>query len=77
MNLYENKALSQKMDLKNKICNLNMDNNYSVSSFFTNISQLRDHLVSIGVALDEHDFRQTSIHGIPYTLETFLAAVNG
>ena len=35
MNLYEKKDPIQKMDLKNKLRNLNMEKNETIASFFT------------------------------------------
>ena len=39
MDIYENKAPTQKRDLKNKLCNMNMEKDDTVASFFTNIAQ--------------------------------------
>ena len=76
-NLYENKAPTQKSDLKNKLCNMNMEKEETVASFFTNISQVKDQLVSIGVEMDKDDLLQTVIDGLPSSWETFLTTVNG
>ena len=37
-NLYEKKAPTQKRDLKNNLCNLNMEKDETMASFFTKIS---------------------------------------
>ena len=37
-NLYEKNAPTQKRDLKNKLCNMNMERDETVVSFFTKIS---------------------------------------
>ena len=37
-NIYEKKAPTQKRDLKNKLCNMNMERDEIVASFFTKIS---------------------------------------
>ena len=76
-NIYEKKAHPQKMHLKNKLCNMNMEKDETMASFFTNISQVKDQLVSIGVEMDEDDIIQTHIDGIPSSWETFLVVVNG
>ena len=36
-NIYEKKDPTQKRDLKNKLCNMNMEKDETVASFFTNI----------------------------------------
>ena len=76
-NLYEKKAPTQKRALKNKLRSMNMEKDDTVESFFTNISQVKDQLASIGVETDEDDLLQTTIDGIPASWETFLAVVNG
>ena len=35
MNIYENKAPTQKRDLKNKLCNMKMERDETVTSIFT------------------------------------------
>ena len=37
-NIYENKAPTQKRALKNKLCNMKMERDETLASFFTNIS---------------------------------------
>ena len=53
-----------------------MDKDETVSSFFTNISQVKNHLVSISVGTDEDDLLQTAIDGIPFSWETLLETIN-
>ena len=76
-NLYEKKFPTQKRDLKNKLCNLKMERDDIVVSFFTNISRVKDQLRSIGVQMDEDDLLQTAIAELPPSCETFLSMVNG
>ena len=76
-NLYGKKAPNHKRALKNKIWNLNMEKEEIVASFFTNISHVRDQLKSIGLVVNEDDFIQTIVDGLPPSWETFITAVNG
>ena len=75
-NLYEKNPPTQKRALKNKLCNLKMKKDETVTSFFTKISQVKDHLLSISVVTDEDDLLQTTIDGLPSSWGTFLTAVN-
>ena len=63
--LYEAKAPSQKRTLKNKLHTLKMEKYDTIASFFTKISQIRDHLATIGVNVDNHDLIQTIVDGLP------------
>ena len=76
MNLYEKNSLSQKMDLKNNLFNLKMEDD-SMEWLFTNISLVREQLFSIGVEVDEYGILQTTIDGLLFTCETLLTVVNG
>ena len=76
-NINEKKAPTQKRDLKYKLCNMKMERDETVASFFTNISQVKDQLASICVETDEDDLLQTAIEEIPASWDTFLATING
>ena len=65
VNLYENKAPSQRRALKDKLCTLKMEKDDTIASFFTKISQIRDQLASIGVTVDDDDLVQTIVDGLP------------
>ena len=76
-NIYEKKAPSQKKDLKNNLCNMNMERDETIASFFTNNLPMRDQITSIGLETDDNDLLQTVIDGLPSSWENFLVAVNG
>ena len=76
-NLYEKKDPTQKRALKNKLHIMKMEKDETVASFFTNISQVKDQLESIGVETDEDDLLQTAIDGLRASWETFLSVVIG
>ena len=63
-NLYDNEALTQNRSLNKKFRNMNMGRDETVDSFFTNISQVKDQLASIGVETYEDDLLQTAIDGL-------------
>ena len=64
-NLYEKKAPTQKRALKKNL-RIKMEKDETMSSFFTNISQVKDQLERISVKEDEDDL-QTAIDGLPYS----------
>lgn len=75
--LYETKATSQKRLLKSQLHSLKMENDESVNSFFTNISNLKDKLLAIGVSTNDDDLVQTIFDGLTSTWEQYLVVVNG
>ena len=54
-----------------------MENDESISNFFSKIAQRRDQLVAIEVVVDDDDLVQTAVDGLPESWETFLSSVNG
>ena len=68
--LYETKAPSQKRLLKNRLRSLKMENDEFVNSFMK-ISQIKDQLLAIGIAVDDDDLVQTTVFGLPQSRETF------
>ena len=54
-----------------------MEKNETMTSLFTNISQVRYQLLRIGVMVDDGDIIQSTIDGLPSSWETFLATIYG
>ena len=75
--LYEKKALGQKLVLKKRLRTLKMNKDEGVGPFFTKIAQVRDQLTAIDIIVDDDDLVQTVVDGLPNTWETFLASVSG
>jgi hypothetical protein len=76
-NLYEKKAPTQERTLKKHLRTLKMGKDETISAFFCKISQTRDQLAVIGVAVDDDELVQTTVDGLPESWETFLLSVNG
>jgi hypothetical protein len=76
-NLYEKKAPTQKIILKNQLHTLKMGMDDTVATFFSKIAQTRDQLIAIGVPVDDDDLVQTAFDGLPAAWGVFLASVNG
>jgi hypothetical protein len=54
-----------------------MGKDESISTFFSKITQTRDQLTTIGIAVDDDDLVQTTVDGLPDSWETFLSSING
>ena len=55
---------------------MKMEKDEVVSSFFTNISQVRYQLIRIVVRIGDDDTIQTIFDGIPSSWDTLLVVVN-
>jgi hypothetical protein len=60
--LYEKKAPTQKRTSKKQLRTLKMGKDETISAFFSKISQTRDQIATIGVAVDEDDLVQTVVN---------------
>lgn len=63
--LYDTKSPSQKRILKNQLHTLNMEKDEFVNSFFMKISQIKDQLLAIGIAVKDDDLVQIVVFGHP------------
>jgi hypothetical protein len=76
-NLYEKKAHNLEEDLEETTTYIKNGKDETIYAFFSKISQTRDQLATIGVAVDDDDFVQTIVDGLPKSWETLLSSVNG
>jgi hypothetical protein len=54
-----------------------MEKGESVASFCSRIPQIRDHILVIGVTVDDDDLVHAIFYGLPSSWETFLSSVSG
>lgn len=54
-----------------------MEKNETIASFFSNISQIHDQILSIRAQIDEDDFVGATIDGIPDSWGTFVSSICG
>jgi len=71
-NLYEKKAPTQKRILKKQLRTLKMEKDNTIATFFSKIAQTKDHLIAIGVPVDDDDLVQTTFDGLPDFWGVFL-----
>jgi hypothetical protein len=63
--LYESKDISQNLTLRNKLCNMKMDNSESITSYLMRVSQIRDQLAAIGDVISDKELVTTTLNGFP------------
>jgi hypothetical protein len=76
-NLYDTKSPTQKRSLKKQLHSIQMEKNESIASFFSRISHLKEQLLSIVTQIEEEDFVDVAIDGIPNSWTTFISFVCG
>ena len=54
-----------------------MDKNETIASFFSHISQLKEQLLDVGAQIEEDDFVDVAIDGLPDSWTTFISFICG
>jgi hypothetical protein len=75
-NLFSVRNIGQVMSLKNELCDMKMNDDDIIKSYFVRISQLRDQLQAIEEITSEKEFVNIVLNGLPKTWDAFSASMN-
>jgi hypothetical protein len=75
-NLFSVRNIGQVMSLKNEICDMKMNDDESITSYFVRISQLRDKLQAIEEITSEKELLNIVLNGLPKTWDAFVTSMN-
>jgi hypothetical protein len=75
-NLFSVRNIGQVMSLKNELCDMKMNDDDSITSYFVRISQLRDQLQAIEEITSEKELVNIVLNGLPKTWDAFSASMN-
>jgi hypothetical protein len=75
-NLFSVRNIGQVMSLKNELCDMKMNDDDSITSYFVRISQLRDQLQAIEEITSEKELVNIVLNGLPKTWDAFAASMN-
>jgi hypothetical protein len=75
-NLFSVRNIGQVMSLKNKLCDMKMNDDDNITSYFVRISQLRDQLQAIEEITSEKELVNIVLNGLPKTWDAFAASMN-
>jgi hypothetical protein len=64
------------MSLKNELCDMKMNDDDSITSYFVRISQLRDQLQAIEEIISEKELVNIVLNGLPKTWDAFAVSMN-
>jgi hypothetical protein len=74
--LFSVRNIGQAMSLKNELCDMKMNNDDTITSYFVRISQLRDQLQAIEEIISEKELVNIVLNGLPKTWDAFAASMN-
>jgi hypothetical protein len=75
-NLFSVRNIGQVMSLKNELCDMKMNDDDSITSYFVIISQLSNQLQVIEEIISEKELVNIVLNGIPKTWNAFSAGMN-
>jgi hypothetical protein len=75
-NLFSVRNIGQVMSLKNELCDMKMNDDDNITSYFVRISQLRDQLQAIEEIISEKELVNIVLNGLPKTWDAFAASMN-
>jgi hypothetical protein len=75
-NIFSVRNIGQVMSLKNELCDMKMNEDDSITSYFLRISQLRDQLQAIEEIISKKELVNIVLNGLPKTWDAFVASMN-
>jgi hypothetical protein len=75
-NLFSVRNIGQVMSLKNELCDMKMNDDDRITSYFVRISQLRDQLQAIEEITSKKELMNIVLNGLPKTWDAFSASMN-
>jgi hypothetical protein len=75
-NLFSVRNIGQVTSLKNELCNMKMNDDDGITSYFVRISQLKDQLQAIEEITSEKELVNIVLNGLPKTWDAFAASMN-
>jgi hypothetical protein len=75
-NIFSVRNIGQVMSLKNELCDMKMNEDDSITSYFVRISQLIDQLQAIEEITSEKELVNIVLNGLPKTWDAFSASKN-
>jgi putative lipoic acid-binding regulatory protein len=75
-NIFSVRNIGQVMILKNELCDMKMNDEDNMTSYFVRISQLRDQIQAIEEIISEKELVNIVLNGLPKTWDAFAASMN-
>jgi hypothetical protein len=75
-NLFSVKNIGQVMSLKNELCDMKMNDDDRITSYFVRISRLRDKIQDIEEIISENELVNIVLNGLPKMWDAFATSMN-
>jgi hypothetical protein len=76
-NMFESNNTNIALALKHQLQNLKMPKDDTITTFFMNISEIRDQLSAIGETIIDRELVMITLNALPIHWEPFIQSING
>ena len=63
--MFEGKNINRKMNLRNQLNNMKIQNSKTIHSYFTRVSQIKEQLEAVEENVEEGEIVMTTLNGLP------------
>ena len=70
--LFEGKNINYKMNLRNQLKNVKIQNEETIQSYFTGVSQIKEQLESVDEEVENVEIVMTKLNGLPRSWDSFI-----
>ena len=73
--LFEGKNINQKMTLGNQLKNVKIQNTETIQSYFSRVSQIKEHLEAVDEEMENAEIVMTTLNGLPRAWDSFIQGI--
>ena len=70
-NMFEGKIINRRMTLRNQLKGVKIQNKWTIQSYLSRVSQIKEKLEAIGDMVEEEEVVTTTLNGLP-SLEEYV-----
>ena len=73
--LFEGKNINQKMNLRNQLKNVKIQNVETIQYYFTRVSQIKEQLEAVDEEVENAEIVMTTLNGLPRAWDSFIQGI--
>ena len=73
--LFEGNNINRKMTLRNQLKNVKIQNEDTIQSYFTRVSQIKERLEAVDEEVENQDILMTTLNGLPRSWDSFIQGI--
>ena len=73
--LFEGKNINQKMNLRNQLKNVKIQNVETIKSYFTRVFEIKEQLEAVDEEVENAEIVMTTLNGLPRSWDSFIQGI--